>query len=88
MLQQRGQELACGYIQVLVLLLDSPGALLGSNMGKVTILPPERSMLLMVTFMAKMWNMGRTQRVVSPSSMNSMRGWFSWERGGISGVRR
>ena len=50
-------------------------------MGSVTILPPDRSMLLMVTFMAKMWNMGRTQRVVSWSSMNSIRGWFSWERG-------
>ena len=44
----------------------------------MTSLPPLRSMLLMVTFMAKMWNMGRTHRVVSPSAIRSRAGWFSW----------
>ena len=37
----------------------------GSNMGSVTSLPPMWSMPDMVTFIAKMWYIGRTQMVVS-----------------------
>ena len=36
---------------------------MGSNMGRVTSLPPRHNMLDIVTFMAKMWNMGRTETV-------------------------
>ena len=47
-------------------------------MGRVTSLPPRHNMLDIVTFMAKMWNIGRTQTVTSSVDMNSITGWSSW----------
>ena len=47
----------------------------GSNPGRVTSFPPCHNMSDTVTFMAKMWNMGRMQTVTSSSAMPSITGW-------------
>ena len=44
---------------------SSPRNTAGSKLGTVTVVPPCQSMLDMVTFMANMWYIGRTQMVIS-----------------------
>ena len=50
----------------------------GSNIGTVIIFPPFHNMLDIVTFIAKMWNIGSTHTVTSSRPMKSIAGCANW----------